>query len=140
MGLNEQFEKANQRAKELQATVPRAVSARYDRRTGRIVVGLTSGLEVRFLPDLAEGLKGASAGQLEKIEVTPSGYGIHFPKLDADLYVPALLQGVLGSEWWMASRLGRLGGLSKNSRKSAASRRNGKLGGRPRKRPVAKVK
>ncbi|MGB7848012.1 MAG: DUF2442 domain-containing protein [Candidatus Acidiferrum sp.] len=140
MKLNEQLERANQRAKELQATIPRAVSARYDRRTGRVVIGLTSGLELRFLPEAAQGLKGASAGQLERIEITPSGYGIHFPKLDADLYLPALLQGMLGSKKWMASRLGRLGGLSKSSRKSAASRRNGKLGGRPRKLPVAKVK
>jgi len=40
---------------------------------------------------------------LEEIEITPSGYGIHFPKLDADLYLPALLQGFTGSRKWMAS-------------------------------------
>jgi hypothetical protein len=140
MRLNEEFERANQRARELQARVPRAVSARYDRRTGRVVIGFNSGLEVRFQPELAEGLRGASAGQLEKIEISPSGFGIHFPKLDADLYLPALLEGVFGSRKWVASRLGQFGGLSKSSRKVAASRRNGKLGGRPRKMRAAKLK
>jgi Protein of unknown function (DUF2442) len=140
MRLNEEFERANQRARELQARVPRAVSARYDRRTGRVVIELSSGLEVRFQPEIVEGLKGANAGQFEKIEISPSGFGIHFPKLDADLYLPALLEGVFGSRKWVASRLGQFGGLSKSSRKVAASRRNGKLGGRPPKMRAAKVK
>jgi hypothetical protein len=53
--------------------------------------------------------------------------------VDADLYVPGLLEGFLGSKAWMASRLGRMGGRSQSKGKQAASRANGKLGGRPRK-------
>lgn len=140
MGFEEQFERANQRARELRASVPRAVTAHFDRRTGRIVIGLSSGLEVGFLPQNAEGLEEASAAELEKIEITPSGYGVHFPKLDADLYLPALLQGFYGSKKWMAAGLGRLGGASRSHAKVAASRKNGKLGGRPRARAVVKVK
>jgi len=134
MGFEEEFKRANQRAQELKANVPRAVTARYDRRTGRVVIGLSSGLEVGFLPEKAEGLAGASAAELEEIEITPSGYGIHFPKLDADLYLPALLQGFTGSRKWMASGLGRVGGASRSRAKVAAARKNGKLGGRPRMR------
>jgi hypothetical protein len=140
MGFEEQFERANQRARDLRASVPRAVAARFDRRTGRIVIGLSSGLEVGFLPQNAEDLEGASPAELEKIEITPSGYGIHFPKLDADLYLPALLQGFYGSKQWMAAGLGRLGGVSRSHAKVAASRKNGKLGGRPRARGAVKVK
>lgn len=140
MSFDEQFKRANQRAGELQASVPRALSARYDRRSGRIVIRLSSGLEVGFLPESAEGLGKASAAQLGKIEISPSGYGIHFPKLDADLYLPALLEGVYGSRRWMAARLGRLGGLSRSRGKSAAARKNGKLGGRPRMRSAGKDK
>jgi Protein of unknown function (DUF2442) len=140
MEFEEQFERANRRARELQARVPRAVSARFDRRIGRVVIGLSSGLEVGFLPQNAEGLEKASPAELEKIEITPSGYGIHFPKLDADLYLPALLQGFYGSKKWMAARLGRLGGASRSRAKVAASRKNGKLGGRPRARALGKVK
>jgi hypothetical protein len=78
-------------------------------------------------------LQDATASQLEKIEITPSGFGIHFPKLDADLHVLGLLEGFLGSKKWMAARLGQIGGKSRSRAKRAASRSNGKLGGRPRK-------
>jgi|SRR5271165_858617 len=132
MSFEETFERANRRGKELQASMPRAVSARYDRRSGRIVIGLNSGLEVGFLPEHAEGLDKADAAELEKIEISPSGYGIHFPKLDADLYLPALLEGVYGSRRWMAARLGQSGGLSRSKGKIAAARKNGSMGGRPR--------
>ena len=66
-----------------------------------------------------------------------SGLGIHFPLLDADLYLPALLEGFLGSQRWAASNNGKKGGKARSSAKSTAARENGKLGGRPRKvKPV----
>ncbi len=132
MGIEEQFDRANRRARGLRARVPRAVAARFDRRTGRIVIELNSGLEVGFVPQMVEGLEQASSAELEQIEITPSDYGIHFPKLNADLYLPALLQGFYGSKKRMAAGLGRLGGASRSHAKVAASRKNGKLGGRPR--------
>jgi hypothetical protein len=82
-------------------------------------------------------LEGASAVQLSRIEITPSGLGLHFPELDADLYIPGLLGGVFGSKAWMAAQLGREGGKARTPKKSDASRRNGKLGGRPRKSRAA---
>jgi hypothetical protein len=88
---------------------------------------------VSFSPRDAQGLEGATPSQLQKIEISASGFGIHFPRLDADLYLPALLQGFFGSRKWMASRLGQVGGTSRSVAKRAASRANGKLGGRPRK-------
>ena len=127
------FELAIQRAKDLEGTVPRVLSAHYDRKTGRVVIQLTSKLIVSFEPGDVEGLGDAKPSQLKEIEISPSGFGIHFPAVDADLYVPALLNGVLGSERWMASRLGQLGGQSRSRAKKAASRANGRLGGRPRK-------
>jgi hypothetical protein len=114
-------------------TLPRAVSARYDRKSGRIVVDLSSRLSISFSPRDAQGLERAKASQLDKIEITPSGFGIHFPKLDADIYVPGLLEGFLGSKKWMAARMGQVGGQSRSRAKRAASRANGKLGGRPKK-------
>ncbi len=111
----------------------RTVSAHYDRKTGRVVLQLSSKLIVSFAPGDVEGLEHATPGQLEGIEISPSGFGIHFPAVDADLYVPSLLEGVLGSKTWMASRLGQVGGQSRSRAKKTASRANGKLGGRPRK-------
>jgi hypothetical protein len=133
MALRDNFKQANQRAKDLQASIPQAVSAHYDRQTRRIVVQLSSKLIVSFSPSDAEGLEGAQPSQLKEIEISPSGFGLHFPALDADLYVPGLLEGFLGSKAWMASRLGQVGGRSRSKGKQAASRVNGKLGGRPRK-------
>ena len=130
--LNE-FKRANRRAKDLEARIPRAVTAHYDRKIGRIVVHLSSGLIVSFSPSDVEGLEDARPSQLKEIQISPSGFGIHVPALDADLYVPGLLEGFLGSKAWMASRLGQMGGQSRSKRKRAASRANGKLGGRPKK-------
>jgi hypothetical protein len=133
MALREDLKPANQRAKQLEARIPRAVSAHYDRKTGRIVLHVSSKLIVSFSAADAEGLEGAQPSQLKEIEISPSGFGIHFPALDADLYVPGILDGFLGSRAWMASRLGQIGGQSRSKGKRAASRENGKLGGRPRK-------
>src|ERR1700730_1521149 len=133
MALHDNFELANQRAKERQASIPRAVCAHYDRKTGRIVINLSSKLDVSFSPHDAQGLENAKPSKLEEIEISPSGFGIHFPKLDVDLYLPALLEGFLGSKKWMASRLGQVGGQSRSRDKRIVSRTNGRLGGRPKK-------
>ena len=132
MTLHDDFAAANERARELHAAVPKAVSAHYDGKSGHIVVKLSSRLILSFLPRDAQGLENAKPSQLEDIEITPSGLGIHFPKLDADLYVPGLLEGFLGSKRWMAARLGQIGGQSTSRAKRAASKANGRLGGRPR--------
>src|SRR5271170_1057741 len=112
---------------------PRAESAYYDTARSRIIVRLTTGIEIGLAPGEIEGLRQASAEELEAVEVQELGLGIHFPKLDADLYVPALLEGVLGSKRWMAAQLGAAGGRARSVAKAAASRENGKRGGRPRK-------
>src|SRR5271157_6087809 len=133
MALHDDFGLANKRAKEVQECIPKAVSAYYDRERHQIVIGLGSRLILSFSPHDAQGLENAKPSQLDEIEITPSGFGIHFPKLDADLYVPGLLEGFLGSKKWMASRLGQIGGQSRSRAKRAASKANGRLGGRPRK-------
>jgi len=133
MAVHDNVELANQRATELQESIPKAVSAHYDRKSGYIVIHLSSRLILSFSPNDAQDLGNAKPSQLDEIEITPSGFGIHFPKLDADLYVPGLLEGFLGTKQWMAARLGQIGGQSRSRAKRAASKSNGKLGGRPRK-------
>jgi hypothetical protein len=128
-----EFNRARAQAAKMRATMPGAIAARYDRRIGRIVVSLASGLEVSFAPGTTQGLTKAKPADLSVIDVSPSGFGLHFPKLDADIYLPALLEGFLGSRSWMAARLGARGGKAKTKAKIAAARANGKLGGRPRK-------
>jgi hypothetical protein len=100
-------------------------------------VVLNTGVELSFPVRLAEGLAGASPNHLADIEISPAGLGLHWPALDADLYVPALLQGVFGSKSWMARVLGAQGGRARTVAKVAASRENGRKGGRPRKAGAA---
>ena len=129
----DEYAAATAQMAELRANTPHAVAARYDRKAERVVLTLSSKVELMFSPKDAQGLEHATPAQLSIIEISPSGFGIHFPKLDADLYVPALLEGFLGSRKWMASRLGAQGGKSRSTGKAAAARANGALGGRPRK-------
>ncbi len=132
MAVTEQeFTQAQTRAQALREA-GHAVSARYDRRRSRIVVALSTGVELAFPAALAEGLAGAAPEELAEIEVSPTGLGLHWPRLDADLYVPALLQGVFGSKGWMAGLLGARGGRVRSAPKAAAARANGLKGGRPR--------
>jgi hypothetical protein len=136
MTSRDDFAGAVRRAEQRLRTTPCAVTARYDRRSKRIVVRLSSGLDIAFATRDAQGLESAEPDQLDPIEISPSGLGLHFPKLDADLYLPALLEGFLGSRAWMAARLGARGGQATSSAKISAARANGRLGGRPRKTGV----
>ncbi len=125
--------RAEKAAEAEMAAGPRAVKARYDRRLDRVIVSLDNGLDLAFPPHMAEGLAKATATELAMIEISPTGLGLHWPKLDADLYLPALMGGVFGSRRWMAGMLGRVGGRSRTDAKVAAARANGQRGGRPRK-------
>ena len=116
---------------------PGAVRARYDALANRVVIELNTGLELAFRPQDVEGLDTASAQALSTVHLSPSGLGVYFPDLDVDLYIPSLLQGLLGSQSWMAAQLGKAGGQACTPAKVAAARANGKLGGRPRKIKLA---
>jgi hypothetical protein len=107
------------------------VAARYDPQVSRIAVTLDNGIELAFPVRLVEGLADASPDRLSEIEISPSGLGLSWPRLDADVSIPALLNGVFGSKHWMAARLGALGGQARTRVKAKASRENGRKGGRP---------
>jgi hypothetical protein len=96
------FEKQYARAKEAgqraNATEPRASSARYDSILNKIIIRLRNGEEFAFSPDLVPGLRGTSPGDLAEVEVTPSGEGLHWERLDEDLSVPALVNGIYGPQ------------------------------------------
>ena len=130
---DEVIQQAKKRMRERMASTPRAIAARYDRRVSRVVVSLSNGLELAFAPNLAEGLSNAKPIDLADIEISPTGHGLHWPHLDADLYLPALLEGLFGSPRWMAALLGKNGGLAQSAAKAAAARGASRGGGRRRK-------
>ena len=50
------------------------------------------GCEYRFtISDVSERLARASSTEREKYEISPSGYGIHWPMIDEDLSIDGLL-------------------------------------------------
>jgi hypothetical protein len=53
---------------------------------------------------------GASHDALGRIVVDGDGFNLHWPALEADLYVPALVGGVFGTRAWMARALARMAG------------------------------
>jgi hypothetical protein len=137
MASLKEIDSANKRAAARLAKTPTAAAARYDRRIGRLVIDLSTGVSIAFKPRDAQGLEKAKPEQLNKIEISPSGLGLHFPAIDADIYLPGLLEGFLGSRSWMAAQLGKAGGSATSRAKTAAVRANGKLGGRPKKAHAA---
>jgi hypothetical protein len=109
---------------------PCAIAAYYfaDRSLG---VELDNGVMLRVPVSLIQGLGEASDEALAAIEISPVGWSLHFPAIDADVYVPSLFRGIYGSCAWMREL-----GSRTSPAKAAAARENGKKGGRPRKAEV----
>ncbi|WP_049974420.1 hypothetical protein [Azospirillum sp. B4] len=87
-------------------------------------------LDTMATPATVLRLAGATTADLARIEVETFGLGLHFLRLDADLYVPVLLEDVLGSKRWMAEHSP---GPDAGGAKATAAQENGKRGGRSKK-------
>ena len=96
-----------------------------------LIVALSNHRRLVLPMEDLQGLEHATHQQLEKYELLGGGTGISFPMLDADFYVPALMEGAYGTRRWMAE-LGKKGGTARTDSKRQAARENGKKGGRPR--------
>ncbi|WP_293131179.1 DUF2442 domain-containing protein [Microcoleus sp. bin38.metabat.b11b12b14.051] len=130
--LRDQIAQAKQAWKTAEATEPRAESVQYNQSEDLIVIKLKNGAIFCFPPRLAQGLESASPEQLADVWLPPSGNSVHWESLDVDFGIPELVAGIFGTKYWMAE-LGRKGGEATSSAKSAAARKNGKKGGRPKK-------
>jgi hypothetical protein len=97
-----------------------AVEAAYDGVDKRVVVKLNTGVQIEFPARLVEGLASASPDELDRIDISPAGLGLHWPACGVDVFLPALFTGVFGSKHWLAggnpSRHGSLRSLERGSR------------------------
>jgi hypothetical protein len=130
--LQAEINRARVAGQALDESEPKAIKAWYAAETDRIFIELNTEIIMGFPSQRLQGLEDATPKQLAEVEITPSGYGLHWESLDVDLGVPELVAGLFGSKAWM-SELGRQGGKSKSAAKAQSSRDNGKSGGRPRK-------
>ena len=128
-----QLKAAEARGREMLETEPRAVAAHFDPATGRVVIDLVNGCTYAFPAHLVQDLSGASLDALADVEVDGLGFNLHWPALDTDLYVPALVAGIFGTRAWITRALARVAGQATSPTKAAAARSNGAKGGRPRK-------
>ena len=122
----EAFEAITRRAAERMKRQLLAVSARFDRRGGRVMIALNSGAVVGFPLSVLPGLEHATPDELRHIAVEAGGYGLRVECLDADISVPQLLADQLGSTI-----------MKQAITRANASRANGRLGGRPSKPRMA---
>lgn len=127
------LEEAEARGRALPADELRASTARYDQASGRVVLELMNGGTYAFPAELAQDLQRASPEALLDVQVDGAGFNLHWPSLDADLFVPALVSGVFGTRAWMTKELARRAGQTKSPAKAAAARASGARGGRSRK-------
>ena len=129
----EQLRRAEARGRGMLAAELRAIAAHYDpghRPRGHRV---DQWLRLRFSGAARAGSSGRDDEDLADVEVDGAGFNLSWPKLDVDLYVPALVAGVFGTRAWIARELARVAGRARSPAKAAAARSNGAKGGRPRK-------
>jgi hypothetical protein len=124
-----EIDTARERAKLLDGE-PMAKTVKHIQKLNVLIVGLSNGRRLVLPVEDLQGLEGATHKQLQNYELLGGGAGIHWEDLDADLYVPALIEGRFGTKRWMAE-LGRRGGSAKSEAKQQAARANGAKGGRP---------
>jgi len=134
--LSEEIKNAKKAGIKANKTEPRAIAARYERKSGRIIVDLKSGVTFLFPINITQGLSKAQSKDLESVEVFADGFALYWKNIDVVLSVQDLLIGIFGSKSWMSriySEIGRKGGSQTSPLKAKTSRQNGCLGGRPNK-------
>lgn len=101
-----EIDRVLKRAKTLREN--RILTATYNPELNLLLLQLSDGHRHVIPVEEIEGLQTATVAQLSAIEILGNGTGLHWPKLDLDLYIPALLQGKTGAKRWMAE-MGRKG-------------------------------
>ncbi len=102
--VDAQLKPAEARGRKMLETENRAVAAHFDQATGRVVIDLANGCAYAFPARLVQDLQNASADDLSGVEVDSLGFNLHWPGLDVDLYVPALVAGIFGTREWCERR------------------------------------
>ena len=124
-----EIDAALERGRAVAASETRAVSARHDAASGRVVVDLANGCTFAFPARRVQGLETATDEEIAAVELLPQGGGLRWENRDVDISLPGLIAGIFGTR----AHVARLAGQATSPAKAAAARANGAKGGRPRK-------
>jgi hypothetical protein len=116
------------RGQEADRIEPRAEGTTYDPNRDLFVVSLRGGFAFGFPPGAVEGLQSATAEELSKVRISPSGDGLHWDGLNVDASLTGLVTEALNLREWAPRILGQV----RSEAKARAARKNGMKGGRPR--------
>jgi hypothetical protein len=103
MVTQQEYDDATKRGDKMYEALPRAIGVRFDANTRTVVVELNRGYSISFSPERAQDLQNATVEDLSEVEVSGPGWGIYFPRIDADLRVPAMVNGRFGNDRWEAA-------------------------------------
>ncbi len=81
-------------AGEVSMQAPRAVAARYLPLRDRIEIDLASGWSVQVPRSFSARLATASPQDCGRVEIADAGLSLHWPGVDEDWYVPAVIQAL----------------------------------------------
>jgi hypothetical protein len=119
---------ARQKAEDARAAIDSAVKIQYIVAADRFALSMRSGILLSIPRACIGEFDGIDRVSLARVKVGIGGGVIELASHDIDIYLPGLLRDILGLNAGQ-----RAGGLSRSSAKSEAARRNGTLGGRPKK-------
>ena len=127
-----QIASARRRTAHKLRTEPHAKAIRFDPRTRLVHITMLNDVVLGVPVGMFPGLESATDAQLKDCSVSPAGWSLRWEQLDADYSVVAITVMALGKK--AVSRVAAsIAGATKSPAKASAARRNGKLGGRPRK-------
>jgi hypothetical protein len=84
------------------ANAVHAIAARYLPNRERIEIDLSTGWSVLVPKTFSHRTADANAIQCANIQITDSGLGLHWPLIDEDWYVPAVIESLSTSQFQAA--------------------------------------
>ena len=100
MVTEQEHDAATERGQQMLRDLPRATAVHFEPANRQITIALNRGFSIAFSPERSQDLANATPEQLGEVEISHPGFSIYFPRLDADLWVPSLVQGRFGNDHW----------------------------------------
>jgi hypothetical protein len=126
-------------SRERRKTATTILAARYDAKTDMLAVNLSTGVALIVPRKKITGFAKAAPSDLSDLKIDVGAESLWSDTVDDGVLLEQLIEITAGSED-LAAFSGRILGRRKTPARAAASRANGKKGGRPRKNAKAKVR